>query len=156
MDIEGLEEVEQFDTGTGTVTCLYPHNCGPRHVFVEVLSSGTALIELREGDDVPGGGPGESLHVSTGHDLDLMERLIRAMNVVVRDAEEKGLPSSPSSPLSMLCMIPGRSQIRLACENLATAFEAFDTRRAFKVPQQGDPSETFTRDIVCRNSVVTH
>jgi len=201
MHIEGLKAVVRHKRRHSVLTHFHPVTGGPRLLSLEMLSSGKALLELHEGGELPGEGPGEQIFLEHAEDPHLVERMIRAMavyhfgldeagaghtiidtelmsrgfelgfsegrvpcwirlasamNVVIRNETEDGLPSNRQGRVSMLCIIPGRNQIRFMCENLATAFKALEKNRPFKIAQVGDEADMLTMDIVDSETVVYH
>jgi hypothetical protein len=83
-------------------------------------------------------------------------RVHSAMNVVLRNSAEDGLPSRKEEQISLLCIIPGRNQVRYICENLSTAFKVLEKNRPFTAAVVGDESEMLTQIVVDAESVVYH
>jgi hypothetical protein len=201
VEIEGLKSVEKHRIPHSVLTYLLPVTGGPRFLSLEVLSTGKALLELREGDDIPHEGAAERLFIEFAANPLMIERMVRAMavlhfglveaetnltlvdavllskgfelgfeeggkpvwirlhssmNVVLRNAAEDALPTRRDERISMLCIIPGRNQIRFMCENLETAFKALEKGRPFKTAAEGDETEMITMDIVDSETVVYH
>ncbi|MNU37784.1 hypothetical protein D3C71_264420 [compost metagenome] len=201
MEIDGLKTVVKHRQPHSVLTHFLPVTGGARILSLETLSTGKALLELREGEDIPNDGPAERLFIDFSNDQSMIERMVRAMavfhfrldeaetnltdidadllsrgfelgfrdggepcwirlhssmNVVIRNAEEDALPTRRDERISMLCIIPGRNQIRFMCENLETAFKVLEKGRPFKTKVDSDEAEMVTMDVVDSETVVYH
>ncbi|NTF17697.1 hypothetical protein G6L37_04740 [Agrobacterium rubi] len=201
MDIEGLKEVVKHRHPHSVLRHYLPVTGGARFLTLETLPTGRAMLELRDGGDLPNEGPAERIFIEFADDDDILERMVRAMavfhfdldeaetnltgidasllsrgfelgyedggkpcwirlssamNVVIRNEAEDALPVHPDQRISMLCIIPGREQVRFMCENLATAFKVLEKNRAFKTAKAGDGSEMITVVLVDSETVVYH
>lgn len=83
-------------------------------------------------------------------------RLHSAMNVILRNESEDALPVTRNQKVSMLCIIPGRNQIRFKCENLETAFRVLASGRPFKTKVDSNEDEMVTMDVVDAATLVYH
>lgn len=202
MEIDGLKSVVKHSHPHSVLTHFLPVTGGARILSLETLPTGKALLELREGKDVPNEGPAETLLIDFASDESIIERMVRAMavfhfgldeagtnltyidvellsrgfelgsedeggkpvwirlhsamNVVLRNEGEDALPTRRNERISMLCIIPGRNQLRYMCENLETAFKVLEKGRTFKDATEGDGSEMLTMDVVDSATVVYH
>ncbi len=201
MEIDGLKAVVKHRQPHSVLTHFLPVTGGARILSLETLSTGKALLELREGNDIPHDGPAERLFIDFSNDQSMIERMVRAMavfhfrldeaetnltdidadllsrgfelgfedggkpcwirvhssmNVVIRNAAEDALPTRRDERISMLCIIPGRNQIRFMCENLDTAFKVLENGRPFRTQVDKDETEMVTMDIVDSETVVYH
>jgi hypothetical protein len=201
MEIDGLKAVVKHRHPHSVLTHFFPVTGGARILSLETLPTGKALLELREGEDIPHDGPAERIFIDFANDQSMIERMVRAMavfhfrldeaetnltdidadllsrgfelgfedggkpvwirlhssmNVVLRNADEDALPTMRAERISMLCIIPGRNQIRFMCENLETAFKVLEKGRPFKTAVAGDDTEMLTMDVVDSETVVYH
>ena len=81
MEIDGLKAVIKHSHPYSVLTHFLPITGGARLLMLETLPTGKAMLELRDGGEIPKEGPAERLFIEFADDGDILERMVRAMAV---------------------------------------------------------------------------